>query len=797
MSITMYDKSQWVRLRIGSLCFCLLALFPLFSGMPAGHASAAQPEQPYSLRVDVELVTTEVIVLDKKGNPVRNLKKEDFQLYEDGKRQEILSFDEVSAAYSPAGLINLNNEDIERGKTILIFFDDSTIDPSHIKSTRDSAARFVKEHMRPQDLIGVAAFGMSLRVLQSFTRDQEKILEAISQPAMSSSEKMPQGNSPIERMQRNQQWPGERSANDPTVALFFRHRSENLLRALNILSGSIQRLRGQKSILIYSESGYFSDLLQNTYEDTLDSAKKANVVFYTVDPSGLTSGIIGEVDEPAIDRGRASSAKSAYSGFMPAGLTTVSGGLELGNRRFLSSSMFQEGGGGQSAGGSSGSSGGGSGGTGGSTGAAGTGSGAGGGSTRGGGGSPGASTTYPGSNVPSTNYPRSNNPMANTMPDPFKMERSSQNLLRSLADETGGWAIYNTNDFDSELDKLDRQLSNYYVLGFQSNNPKRDGSFRKLEVKTNLKDVKLSYRKGYLDQRPLDTLADSKQEESLLDAMASPSTATKLPLIFRAAYFYDSPRLARVIVSAKIGMEKFNLKKKGKELRGDLNVMGVAYAEDGSVAARFSQTLSLSFDKDKEKEFRKINLAYRNYFRLRPGKYRLKLAASDKGNNLGSMEQPLELPVFPESGLVGSSLVLAEQISALPELIQNLNAKLMDDSDPLIYSGMQISPSVENRLPVDSPFPIFFKLYNLTVGSGPLKLIGKPKLISETGEEQILPWIPLDKNTSRTGSSEAAVGFSLAFENTQAGKYKLVIEVSEADTPTPAIVHTDVEIVGN
>ncbi len=795
MSLKRYDKSQWTVSLLCSLCFCGLVFCTQFLVSPGGHASAAQSEQSYSLRVDVELVTTEVIVLDKKGDPVRNLKKENFRLYEDGKQQEILSFDEVSDQSGPASFTYPGDDDMGRGKIVLIFFDDSTISPSHIKSTRDSAARFVKEHMRPQDLIAVASFGMSLKVLQNYTHDQEKALEAISQPAISNAETMRQQDLPIERMQRTQQWPREQAGTDPSTSMFLAHQSENLLRALNILSGSIQRLKGQKSILVYSESGYFNETLQSIYTDTLNTAKRANVVFYTVDPRGLTSGAIGRTREPSINRGLASSGQIPHGGFSPTALIPALGKRSPVSQNLFASSMFQQGGG-QTGGGSSGGSGAsGGGGGGGSTGGN-AGAGAGAGGTRGGTGSPGASTTYPGSNTPPSNSPFGNNPRGNRMPDFFGMERQQQNLLISLADETGGWAIYNTNDFNTELDKLDRQLSNYYVLGFQSSNPKRDGSFRKLEVKTDLKGMTLKYRKGYVDRRPLDTLTASKKEKSLLDAMASPTVATQLPLAFRAAYFYDSVRLAKVIISAKIHMGKIKLKKKGKELRGDLNIMGVAYAENGTVSARFSETLQLAFDKDKEQEFRKINLAYRNYFKLRPGKYRLKLATSDEANNLGSMEQSLELPAFPESGLVGSSLVIGEQVSPLPDLIQNLHAKLLDDSDPLIYAGMQIHPSVENRFPADVPFPVFFKLYNLAGGSGPLKLMGKAKLISDKGQELSMPWVPLDENVSRTANSEASIGINLTFQDTIPGSYTLAIEVSEADALPVAIVQTDVEILG-
>jgi hypothetical protein len=474
--------------------------------------------------------------------------------------------------------------------------------------------------------------------------------------------------------------------------------------------------------------------------------------------------------------------------------------------------MFQQSGGGTGSGGSGGGTGGGAGsGTGGSTGSGtsgGAGSGTGGrtgsgtsgtGGATGGttGGYPGGSTRgYPGSDTggypADFNYPDYRGPDASS---PWN-NSSSTSLLKSLADETGGLSIYNTNDYDGELDKLNQQLSNYYILGFQSNNPKHDGAFRKLEVKTSVKGVTLRYRKGYLDRRPVDALASSKKERTLLQTLAAPEPATQLPLVFRPAYFYDSPRMARVLVLAKIRMENVEIKKKGGESGSDLNVMGVAYAEDGSVAARFSETLNITFDRGKEQEFRKSSITYRNYFKLRPGKYRLKLATSDEANNLGSMEQVLEVPALPERGLAASSLVLADRVSRLPALIQNLHAQLLDDSDPLIYAGMQIAPCVENRLPAGSAIPVLFKIYDLAGGTGQWKLTAKAILMGEKGEESALPEISLKENLSVVNKSEAVIGFTVIFPDVAPGKYRLVIETTGADSAQIATAKTDLELTG-
>jgi VWFA-related protein len=622
-------------------------------------AAAAQDEGAFRVRVDVDMVTIEVTALDRRDNPVPNLKREDFELYEDGKKQDIVSLDEIVAGpgSSALGASPIAGPTMRRGKTVFILFDDSAISPQYIKTSRDTAERFVREHMRPQDLFAVAQYDMSMKILQNFTSEKEEVLAAIRRPAAASM----------------------------GSALYF----ENLLRALDKIFQAIAPIRGQKSILIYSQSGfgpsYTTPTLANTYAATLMAAKKANVVIYTLSPEDLGSS-------------------GGSMGGMPA--TMPGGGRGLGAISSL-----------------------------------------------------GAAVT-----------------------------------LRSLATESGGFSIYNTNNYDSELDKFDQRLSNYYILGFQSSNPKHDGGFRKIEIKTRAKGVTLKYRPGYQDRRPVDVLASSRQEKTLLTALATPSTATQLPITFRPAYFYDSLQSARVLIAARLQMEKAALKKKGGQLETDLNIMGVAYAEDGSVAARFSETIPISFAKEQEAEFRKSALPYRNYFKLRPGKYRLKLAASDEENNLGAAEQSLEIPVPNTQGFSASSLVVAEQLSQLPDLIRNLQTQLLDQSDPLLLSQMQIEPSIANRLPSKNPVAVLFRIYNLAGRLDQLNLVAKTRLFDATGERFALAPIQLKEIVSPAGPSEVVVGMRLPLQSVPAGKYLLAMEISETGTGQSATIQTDLEL---
>ena len=306
---------------------------------PAGTGAAAQSGGSFNMRVDVDLVAIEVAALDKNQKAVRNLKKEDFTLYEDGKKQEILSFDEVEgqAATSPGQVPLMDQAGQHRGKTVMILFIDSSIAPRYVRASRESAWKFVREHMQPQDLFAVGTYVSSMQILQDFTSDRDGVLAAI-----------------------------EKSLNSyGTGGMYF----DDLLRSLEQINLAIARLKGQKSILMYASIGLGgSPATGSPYANALNSARKSNVVFYTVDPNVDFAG-----SNPA-------------PGVMPSvGFSSRSSGL-----------------------------------------------------------------------VPVT--------------------------LMSLARESGGFSIYNTTNFSEELDKLDDQLSNYYILGFQSNNPKHDGAFRKIEA---------------------------------------------------------------------------------------------------------------------------------------------------------------------------------------------------------------------------------------------------------------------------------------------------------------------------
>jgi VWFA-related protein len=735
--------------------------------------------------MDVELITVEVSVLDKKGIPVRGLKQDDFQLLEDGKPQDIVTFAEIkddSGQELPTSLADIDERGPNRGKVVLIFFDDSHLTPGQLPIAREAAEKYVKAHMRPFDLFAVASYGMSLKILQNYTHDAAKVVEAIRQPAVSFAQaNRPSSASIPAGLDNTTEIPARGKLATPQESPEIRLRTSALFRALASLSSTVAQVKGRKIVLLFSEDFSAGMDNQSDFSNTVNSAKRSNVAFYTIDARGMISSqIISQLPDSPADQRRGSSVRGSGSRIASffAGLPAMTLVRSTPASGSLATGMFQQSG-----------------------------------SSQGGGQNP--PTQPPTTPPPSKGNPGNPTPPTNPSPNPNNANNANvptsndnnnvnqpdfskfasqrmENMLRGLAGETGGVAIFNTSDLVARLNDVDRELSNYYILGFQSNNPKRDGKFRKIEVKVAVKGVEIRHREGYVDPRPVDVLAGSKGERSLMDAMAAPAAAAQVPVSFRAHYFYESPSMARVSVTARIRTTNVELSRKGDQLTGDLNIMGIAYSDSGAVSARFSETIHIALQKKEEEQiFRKERLAYLNHFKLRPGKYRVKVAVSDERGKVGSAEQVLEVPPMPQHDLAASSLVVADKISRLPVLIQDLQARLFDEGDPILYRGFQILPSTENQLPANSSVTTVFKMYNLTEDAQSRQLVAQVQLKGENGETYDLGSIPIDENLFITGKTEALVGIKLPIRNVAVGKYKLVVAASEGISKRTVTLETD------
>ncbi len=222
-----------------------------------------------------------------------------------------------------------------------------------------------------------------------------------------------------------------------------------------------------------------------------------------------------------------------------------------------------------------------------------------------------------------------------------------QNMMRDLAKETGGLILAKTKNIEEGLDKIARAMEDMYLVSYVSTDPRLDGKFRKVEVKVKRKDVIVRHRRGYY---AVDREAEAEKElRQSLEQRVSSSTLTvflkteTLPL-----------RSSGLFLLLKIEL-------KGLALTDRLRI-----GEEGAqtvLASRFRLLLELEDEKGEviSKEVRPFNLEVRqNELHLRPaiyggemlreGKYRIRLALKDEvGGEVTTTEKQVDVRV-PERG---------------------------------------------------------------------------------------------------------------------------------------------------
>lgn len=311
--------------KLVSLSAAFLLLPP---GMP--QAAAQQPEQTFAgqgvLRATTELVLVNVVVRDKNGNLVRDLKKEDFTLLEDGKRQEISTFDfeniealsagvaepviSGSAGPPPGALLRTAKAaapalEANNRRLILLFFDFSAMEPEQIERSVAAARTFVQTKMQPADLLALVSLGTRLHIDLDFTDDRAKLLAALS--AYSPSQGQGFGNGDTGSAEGTADTSGAFTADETDFNTFSADRK---LLALQSLMQALGKLPQKKSLIYFSngisQSGTDN---QSALRAATSAAVRANVSIYALDITGLQALPPGGEAQSASLRGQ-----SAYSG---------------------------------------------------------------------------------------------------------------------------------------------------------------------------------------------------------------------------------------------------------------------------------------------------------------------------------------------------------------------------------------------------------------------------------------------------------------------------------------------------
>src|SRR3954462_5581718 len=413
---------------------------------PASPASASAQEKP-TFKVQVDLVTSDIIVRDEKGNFIPDLKKEEFEIFEDGVKQDISSMTVVTGGRvtnvlapppppPPEGIVlppSRPRNDVS-GRIFLFFVDDLHLQFHNTGRVRDLFKRISKELVHDGDMFGIVSSGPS-SIAVDMTYDRSRLDEAIKKMA---------GNElkPSDIIQ------GPSGAEGPSEV---RYRAHVAFSTVNDLLNNLDSVHNRRKALIYVSDGY--DF--NPFQDARLGLMDANSPFAQ--------------NEFARNQNQA----NASNGDGSSAQTDPFANQQKQSETFADADLARELG----------------------------------------------ELTRQANRANVTMYtidPRGLVGMGDIdeQVDPQQWNefvRKSQDSLRVIAEETGGIAVVNQNDFSKALKRIDAETSDYYVLGYYSKNPDASKRRRQIEVKIARKGANAWFRKEYVLKPPPAPTASKKQ----------------------------------------------------------------------------------------------------------------------------------------------------------------------------------------------------------------------------------------------------------------------------------------------
>ena len=670
------------------------------AGVARAQQDKAQQDKKYApidsglvIQTETKLVVVDAVVTDKKNQYVRDLKAKDFKVWEDGKEQAIKSFAFEADPTSPV---------FGQNHYMVLFFDNASMNPGDQIRARQAAVKFIDANAGPDRLMAIVNFSGALHVAQNFTANADRLKSAANGVQISAVS--PNDNT----------GPLARAAND--------FAANSMLSSLRELARNLGSVPGRKTLVLLTAGFPLRQEFMSELTVAIDACNRSNVAVYPIDIRGVTTQGLG-MPRAALNPPRSIFQTIAYSptARLPIAPQARGGGGTTGGTTGGGSTGGSTGGGGARGGGSSPataapapSAGGGRGGQT-STGSTSP--------TTGRGGAP--TQTGPGANNPFNNGGRGAPamPSISGVPNLYNQSRdlipklsdsvaTNQQLLYALADGTGGFVIQGDNDLLAGMQKIASEQNEYYVLGYTPPPDAKEGSCHVLRVKVDRGGSSVRFRTGYCSTRPKEVLAGNPIEKQLETRAAAPQAGT-VPATMQVPFFYTSPDVARVNVAMELKPDalKFDKAKNGK-LHAEINVLGVAYKKDNSVAARFSDTVKLDFDEKAEVDAFKLKpYHYENQFEIASGEYTLKVAFTEGGDNFGKLEAPLNIEPYQSSQFAVSSLALSREARKTTDLGSSLDASLIEDRIPLIADGFQITPMGTGQFKLTDKPIFYFEVY--------------------------------------------------------------------------------------
>lgn len=363
----------------------------------------------------------------------------------------------------------------------------------------------------------------------------------------------------------------------------------------------------------------------------------------------------------------------------------------------------------------------------------------------------------------------------------------NQQVLWALASGTGGFPIVNSNDLLAGLQKIGREQDEYYLLGYAPvESP--EGSCHVLKVTVDRGGTQVRARSGYCNVKPTDFLA-GKSIEKDLEARATGTNSGTIAGTVEAPYFYTSADTAQVNLSMEIPSGSISFAKVKGKSHADVNFLGIAYSADNSVAARFSDTVTLDLDKDQLKQFLEAPMRYQNQFEIAPGKYRLTIVVSAGGQGFGKYERPLSIDAYDQETFTMSAVVLSNTLIRASDSAADVESALLGGRMPLIVEGLEVVPSSSNRFKRTDNVILYAQIYDPhAYDTNPPDIIAGYRVVDMKTGKNVFSTGPMDAGMfRRNGNLIVPIRLRLPFKDVPPGSYRLDVQSGETGGGTSPV----------
>jgi VWFA-related protein len=593
----------------------------------AGTNNAGQPAEQKSdkqITLGTSEVLLDVVVRDKKGKPVKDLAAADFEIYEDGVKQDIKSFrihqseaGELSATAgsqgtATAGRVSGPRDPFAGLGVVALVFDRLT--PNAREMAHKAALSYVSS-IGKDDLAGVFLIDLQMKVLQPFTNDTNLLSKAVDQAASqatssftSNADQTADLAGKIAHLEEEVQVPlgpaqGEKGAPPPDPSKLIELKEmqmtfgiltmeEHLERddqgyattnALLAIVNALKGVDGRKAVIFFSEGLAIPSAVEHRFRAVISAANQANVSIYPIDATGLRTD------------------------------STLAGTAKQQNAIVTERMAVQE---------------------------------------------TGAEDT-------------TGKPMTRSLERNEDVVRLDPNSgLGMLADQTGGFNIKDTNSLKTGLARIDEDLRFHYVLSYVPKKSDYDGQFRKILVKLDKAGLDVQARKGYY---ALPSTGDSpvlEYEAPALAAMAT-SKAKPDPALEAGAFSFPEPGkpgLAPIIIEAPAQEFTYQVDKAKNAYNADFSLVAVVKDQSNQIVTKLSQHYQLSGPADKVDAAKQGDVLFYREAQLPPGKYSVEVVDYDAlAGKSGTKETTVEVPAANSSMLRMSSIAILQRVERLSD----------------------------------------------------------------------------------------------------------------------------------